>query len=146
MFAHVCVSGNARKHHNTQCKNADIPDAPETSFRRWQKKDQAAFDCEPTKDTAESHPIRHRDQVLGLLEQVVRDRDFTRKTIVLHEPELQSTHKGVTRPFRILSVWYQELKDRYLEVIKLPGVGGEQVGTGGGGGGGATRSVAGGPC
>ena len=87
----------------------------------------AAFDCEPTKDTAESAPIRHRDKVLGLLEQVMRDREFTRKTIVQHEPELQSTHTGVTRPFRILPAWYQELKDRCLEVIKLPGFGGSMV-------------------
>ncbi len=70
------------KEWKAQCKNADIPDAPETSFRRWQKKQQAAFDCEPTKDTPESPPIRHRDQVLGLLEQVVRDREFARKTVL----------------------------------------------------------------
>jgi hypothetical protein len=42
----------------------------------------------------------------------------------LFSTSLQSTHKGVTRPFRILSAWYQELKDRCLEVIKLPGFGG----------------------
>jgi hypothetical protein len=46
----------------TKCKNADIPDAPETIFRRWKKKEMASFDCEPTKDTTESAPIRHRDQ------------------------------------------------------------------------------------
>jgi hypothetical protein len=75
-----------------KCKNADIPDAPEASFRRWKKKEMAVFDCEPTKDTAESAPIRHPDQVLGLLEQVIRNREFARKPIAQHEPELQSTH------------------------------------------------------
>jgi hypothetical protein len=50
------------KECQTKCKNVDIPDT--------------AFDCEPTKDTTESAPIRHRDQVLGLLEQVIRDREF----------------------------------------------------------------------
>jgi hypothetical protein len=43
-----------------KCKNVDIPDTPETRFRRWQKKEMTAFDCEPTKDTSESSPIRHR--------------------------------------------------------------------------------------
>ena len=115
------------KEWQAKCKDAEIPDAPEASFRRWKKKEMAAFDCEPTKDTAESAPIRHRDQVLRLLEQVIRDREFAQKTIVQHEPELQSTHKGVTRPFRILPAWYQELKDRCLEVIKLPGFGASMV-------------------
>jgi hypothetical protein len=63
-----------------------------------------------------------KGQTRGLLEQVIRDREFARKTIVHHEP-----HTGVTRPFRILSVWYQELKDRCLEVIKLPGFGWNMV-------------------
>jgi hypothetical protein len=36
----------------------------------------STFDCEPTKDTGESDHIRHRDQVLGLLEQVIRDREY----------------------------------------------------------------------
>jgi hypothetical protein len=58
------------------------------SFRRWKNKEISAFDCEPTKDTPESAPIRHPDQVLGLLEQVIRDREFARKTIVQHESEL----------------------------------------------------------
>jgi hypothetical protein len=99
------------KEWKAKCKNTDIPDAPETSFRRRKKEEMTAFDCEPTKDTAESDPIRHRDQVLGLLEQMIHDREFTRNPIVQHESELQITHKGVTRPFRILSVLYQELKD-----------------------------------
>ncbi len=64
------------KQWQVKCKSADIPDAPETSFRRWKNKEIAAFDCEPTKDTPESAPIRHRDQVLGLLDQVIRDRAF----------------------------------------------------------------------
>jgi hypothetical protein len=46
------------KEWKAKCKNADIPDAPEASFRRWKKKEMAAFDCEPTKDTAESAPIQ----------------------------------------------------------------------------------------
>ncbi len=58
---------------------------------------------------------------------MIRDRKLARKTIVQHEPELQSTHKGAKRPFRILPAWYQELKDRCLEVIKLPGFGGSMV-------------------
>ena len=58
---------------------------------------------------------------------MIHDREFARKTIVQNYPELQSTHKGDTRPFRILVVWYQELKDRDLEVIKLPGFGGSMV-------------------
>ncbi len=41
-----------------KCKNVDIPDAPESSFRRWKKKEMVTFDCEPTKDTSESSPIR----------------------------------------------------------------------------------------
>jgi hypothetical protein len=49
------------KQWQVKCKSADIPDAPETSFRRWKNKEIAAFDCEPTKDTPESAPIRHRD-------------------------------------------------------------------------------------
>jgi hypothetical protein len=67
------------------------------------------------------------DQVLGLLDQVIRDRAFTRTTLVLEEPVLQSKHKSAGRPFRILPEWYQELKDRCLEVIKLPGFGGSMV-------------------
>ncbi len=114
------------KEWEAKCKDAEIPDAPEARFRRWKKKEMSAFDCEPTKDTVESAPIRHRDQVLGLLEQVIRDREFAQKTIVQHESELQSTHKGVTRPFRILPAWYQELKDRCLEVIKVGGRGAQE--------------------
>ena len=59
-----------RKYEDWQvkCKNVDIPDAPETRFRRWKKKEEADFDREKTKDTPESAPIRHRDQVLGLFE------------------------------------------------------------------------------
>jgi hypothetical protein len=48
------------KEWKAKCKNTDIPDAPEDRFRRWKKKEMTAFDCEPTKDTAESAPIRHR--------------------------------------------------------------------------------------
>ncbi len=51
---------------------------------------------------------------------------FNEKNCSYH-PEFQRTHKGVTRPFRILSTWYQELKDRFLEVIKFPGFGGSMV-------------------
>ena len=82
---------------------------------------------EKTKDTPESVPIRHRDQVLVLLEQVIRDRTFGRTTVVLEEPVFHSKHKSVGHPFRILPQWYQELKDRYLEVIKLPGFEGNMV-------------------
>ncbi len=85
------------KQWQVKCKSADIPDAPETSFRRWKNKEIAAFDCEPTKDTPESAPIRHRDQVLGLLDQMIRDRAFARTTLVLEEPVLQSKHKSVGR-------------------------------------------------
>jgi hypothetical protein len=63
-----------------------------------------------------------KGQTRGLLEQVIHDREFTRKTIVHHE-----THTGVTRPFRIQPDWYQELKDRCLEVIKLTGFGWNMV-------------------
>ncbi len=91
-----------------KCKNADIPDAPESSFRRWKKKEEADFDREKTKkDTPESVPIRHRDQVLGLLEQVIRDRSFARTTVVLQEPLLHSKHTSDGRPLRILPEWYQ---------------------------------------
>jgi hypothetical protein len=76
------------KEWKAKCKNTDIPDDPETRFRRWQKKEMTDFDCEPTQDTSEFVPIRHRDQVLGLLEQVIHDREFVRKTIVQHEPDL----------------------------------------------------------
>ena len=58
---------------------------------------------------------------------MTRDREFARKTIVEHESELQSTHKADARTFRILPAWYQDLKDRCLEVIKLPGFGGSMV-------------------
>ena len=54
-----------------KCKDTDIPDDPETSFRRWKKKEETDVHREKTKDTPESVPIRHRDQVLGLLEQVI---------------------------------------------------------------------------
>ncbi len=39
------------KEWQAKCKNADIPDAPEASFRRWKKKEMADFDCEPTKES-----------------------------------------------------------------------------------------------
>ncbi len=104
--------GETTRSGKRSAKSADIPDDPETSFRRWKNKEIAAFDCEPTKDTPESAPIRHRDQVLGLLEQVIRDRAFTRTTVVLEEPVLQIKHKSAGHPFRNLPEWYQELKDR----------------------------------
>jgi hypothetical protein len=47
--------------------------------------------------------------------------------VVLEEPVLQSKHKRGGRVFRILPEWYQQLKDRCLEVIKLPGFGGSMV-------------------
>ena len=69
-----------------------------------------------------SSPIRHRDQVLVLLEQVIRDREFARKTIVEHETELQSTHKAVARPFRILHlqefICVHVITDRFLPYRK----------------------------
>ncbi len=76
------------KEWKSKCKKTDSPDAPETRFRRWEKKEMTVFDCEPTQDTSESAPIRHRDQVLGLLEQVIYEREFVRKNIVQHEPDL----------------------------------------------------------
>ncbi len=36
-------------------------------------------------------------------------------------------YSGRVQEIRILPVWYQELKDRCLEVIKLPGFGGSMV-------------------
>ena len=47
--------------------------------------------------------------------------------MVVEEPVLQSKHKSGGRCFHILPEWYQELKDRCLEVIKLPGFGGSMV-------------------
>ena len=70
-----------------KCKSADIHDAPDSTFRRWQKKEKADFDREEIKDTPESAPIRQRDQVLDLLEQVIHDREFASKTIVQHDRE-----------------------------------------------------------
>ncbi len=60
----------------SEVKDTDIPDASETRFRRWKKKEELVFDREKTKDTPESGPIRHRDQVLDLLEQITSDREF----------------------------------------------------------------------
>jgi hypothetical protein len=53
------------KDWQAKCKSADIPDAPETSFRRWKNKEISAFDCEPTKDTPESAPIRVKYTISG---------------------------------------------------------------------------------
>jgi hypothetical protein len=69
----------------------------------WQKQEESAFDREKTNDTPESAPIRNRDQVLSLLEQVIRDRAFARRTVVLEDPDVQ-TH---TKVLDVLFVYCQ---------------------------------------
>jgi len=106
-----------------RCADADIPGAPETTFRRWKQKEKSTF--EDDKDTPDFVPVRHKSHVAGLLAQVHLDREFAKSTVVEKAPSLQKTGGGA--PFQILPTWYDTLKERCLQVIKLPGFGGDMV-------------------
>ncbi len=60
--ARTCISGGPQANisggeKTVKCKSADIHYAPESTFRRWQKKEKADFDREQIKDTPESAPF-----------------------------------------------------------------------------------------
>ncbi len=69
--------------------------------------------------------------MLRLLEQVIHDREFARKTIVQYQSELQSTHKGVTRPFKCNYSEYgkpssQVFDDKNFDLLKQNDWGGRR--------------------
>ena len=106
-----------------RCADADIPGAPETTFLLWKQKEKSVF--EDDKDTPDFVPVRHKSHVAGLLAQVHLDREFAKSTVIEKALSLQKTGGGV--PFQILPTWYDTLKERCLQVIKLLGFGGDMV-------------------
>jgi len=103
--------------------DADVPGAPETTSRQWKQKEMSA--SKDDKDTADFVPIWHKSHVAGLRAQMKLDRESAKLTVIDKGQSLQKTGGGA--PFQILPAWYDTLKEKCLQVIKLPGFGGDMV-------------------